>query len=230
MAGSWPSLPYDALPFSGGVYLLAAELKRGYQLRVGGLGRHLFPRGSYLYVGSAQRNLIQRLRRHVSGHSVSKKFHWHIDYLLAHARIRFIRVFAAPKEWECRLGRRLAGLKDSKVVLKGFGSSDCRCKTHLYYFPAIPKARVPKKSPNTVCHSERDDETLRYAQGNRRNTICHSERSEESSVLEICARDASAFGVTSVVSLPQNDNYAGLFRSLETVVEDISLGGFRGLY
>ncbi|MEE9584935.1 MAG: GIY-YIG nuclease family protein [Candidatus Brocadiales bacterium] len=127
------SLP-TASTFNGGIYLLVAELKRGCSLSVGRLGRHFFPKGFYLYVGSAQTNLVQRLRRHLAENPTGKRPHWHIDYLLAHARIRYIWGFAAPKEWECRLGRRLAGLSGLEIPLNGFGSSDCHCDTHLYYF------------------------------------------------------------------------------------------------
>ncbi len=143
-----PSVISDALPFNGGVYLLAAELQKDCRLRVGRLGRHLFPRGFYLYVGSARRNLMQRLRRHTSGNTGGKKLHWHIDYLLAHARIRSIWGFAAPKEWECRLGHRLAGIKGATIPLNGFGSSDCRCKTHLYHFPSMSGTMLESIFPN----------------------------------------------------------------------------------
>ncbi len=125
---------------------MAAELRRRRLLGVGALGRHPFPRGLYLYTGSAQRNLYQRLRRHLSGPSgAAKKFHWHIDYLLAHARVRYVWAFAAPKEWECRLGGYIARMEGVRVPLIGFGSSDCKCETHLYHigedsFHAIPEA------------------------------------------------------------------------------------------
>ncbi|MEK7822041.1 MAG: DUF123 domain-containing protein, partial [Planctomycetota bacterium] len=64
--------------------------------------------------------------------------HWHIDYLLPHAKILSIQVFKAPKEWECRLSKRLARLEGAGIIMKGFGASDCRCPSHLYYFPYRP--------------------------------------------------------------------------------------------
>ncbi len=146
---------------------------------MGRLGRAFFPKGFYVYVGSAQRNLPQRLARHLrnagicSGRACPEPFwyracsaggtfskasfattiiaplhatnplkvytaHWHIDYLLPHAKILSIHVFKASKEWECRLSRRLARLEGARVIMKGFGSSDCRCPSHLYYFPSKP--------------------------------------------------------------------------------------------
>ena len=130
-----PSLSDTVSSFSSGIYVLAAELKRSSRLEIGGLGRHSFPKGFYLYVGSAQRNLAHRLRRHLSEHPNGKKLHWHIDYLLAHARVRYIWGFAGPKDWECRLSRYLTGLDGVQIPLNGFGSSDCHCKAHLFYFP-----------------------------------------------------------------------------------------------
>ncbi len=135
MGESAPFLPAKTFPFNRGIYLLAAELRRDYRLRIGRLGRHLFPQGCYLYVGSAQRNLRQRLMRHLTRKSPGKKPYWHVDYLLAHARVNHVWGFDAPKEWECRLGRRLAGVSGLETPLKGFGSSDCHCNTHLYYMP-----------------------------------------------------------------------------------------------
>lgn len=126
------------------MYLLLLELRRGRILRIGELGRRLaFPRGFYLYVGSAQRNLPQRLARHLCH---EKALHWHIDYLLTCARICSIYSYEAPREWECRLSQRIAGLKGVRVALKGFGSSDCSCQTHLYYSPTTPGVEeiVPK--------------------------------------------------------------------------------------
>jgi Uri superfamily endonuclease len=60
--------------------------------------------------------------------------HWHIDYLLPHAKILAIHAFKASKEWECRLSKKLAGLEGARVIMEGFGSSDCGCTSHLYYF------------------------------------------------------------------------------------------------
>lgn len=115
---------------------MCLSLEKRRTLDVGRLGKALFPKGFYLYVGSAQKNLPQRLRRHLSR---EKRNHWHIDYLLPSARIRSIYSYEAPREWECRLSQRIAGLKGVRVVLKGFGSSDCSCPTHLYFFPNIPR-------------------------------------------------------------------------------------------
>ncbi|MFQ5957331.1 MAG: DUF123 domain-containing protein [Candidatus Brocadiales bacterium] len=248
MGLSWPSLSSTALPFSGGVYLLTAELKKGCRLKVGSLGRHIFPMGFYLYVGSAQRNLIQRLRRHVSGQSNGKKLHWHIDYLLAHTRIRSIWGFAAPKEWECRLGRRLAGLRGSKTLLKGFGSSDCSCMTHLYYFPNIYETRVPEGSPNTEPVAGQLVRLSGSAYGMTATTTCEQARTLhsifETRTLEkypnnLChsnppgAEKNLRRGKLQRAPIPQNGTLgtdAVSFGGLRSLVEEVSPKALRGFY
>ena len=125
---------------------------------MGALGKHLFPDGLYLYTGSAQRNLRQRLRRHLSGPSgAAKKFHWHIDYLLAHAHVRHVWAFAAPKEWECRLGGNMARIEGVRVPLNGFGSSDCDCETHLYYLQKDSLHAIAETILETMSTAGNDD-------------------------------------------------------------------------
>jgi Uri superfamily endonuclease len=35
---------------------------------------------------------------------------------------------------------KIAAMPGAAMVLPGFGSSDCRCATHLYWFGALPSA------------------------------------------------------------------------------------------
>ena len=43
-----------------------------------------FQKGIYVYVGSAKRNILQRINRHKEFH---KKLHWHFDYLRPYGTI-----------------------------------------------------------------------------------------------------------------------------------------------
>ncbi|MDI6760661.1 MAG: GIY-YIG nuclease family protein [Candidatus Brocadiaceae bacterium] len=132
---------------------------KGFKIEVGKLGRASFPKGFYVYAGSAQKNLSQRLARHFRNaksrgtlqRAPTNKTpgsarwewpsppHWHIDYLLPHAKILSIHVFKASKEWECRLSQKIAGLEGARIIMKGFGASDCKCPSHLYYFSLRPR-------------------------------------------------------------------------------------------
>jgi len=125
----------NSLPPKGSYTLVISLLKKQW-IKVGGLGLSLFPAGTYLYTGSAMNGLKSRLARHLKKRKPS---HWHIDYLLkcSEAQIRKILLYPPAPDQECRQNRRISALPGSKVVLKGFGSSDCRggCLDHLVYFP-----------------------------------------------------------------------------------------------
>lgn len=106
-------------------------LPRASRLRVGSLGIVEFPAGAYVYVGSALGGIEQRVARHMRP---SKRMRWHIDYLLRKGRV--ISVFSVPSEkksTECALATALATV-DGAAVYPGFGSSDCRCVSHLIHF------------------------------------------------------------------------------------------------
>jgi len=98
---------------------------------VGALGNVHFREGSYVYVGSAQRNLEKRVQRHLRK---EKKLFWHIDYFLSNERARIEKVFfrQGDKLAECASAQEL-GRQGEPVA--GFGCSDCRCQSHLFWFP-----------------------------------------------------------------------------------------------
>ena len=60
-------------------YQLFINVTKEIDLKIGKLGRYLFPVGCYVYTGSAKKNINKRIERHLSK---KKKLHWHIDYLL----------------------------------------------------------------------------------------------------------------------------------------------------
>jgi Uri superfamily endonuclease len=114
-----------------GIYALEISLSKGANVRVGALGDVYFKEGSYVYVGSAQRNLEKRVQRHLRK---EKKLFWHIDYLLGSERAKIEKVFfrQADKLAECEIAQEL-GRRGEPVA--GFGCSDCRCQSHLFWFP-----------------------------------------------------------------------------------------------
>ncbi|TDO83303.1 Uri superfamily endonuclease [Halanaerobium saccharolyticum] len=114
----------------GGVYILKIKLEVEKKIEVGALGRKTFAPGYYFYTGTAQSNLKARVKRHYSS---DKKFHWHIDYLLAEADLENDFVFELPGEGECFLARVLIE-NGGRTPAAGFGASDCSCDSHLIYF------------------------------------------------------------------------------------------------
>ncbi len=110
-----------------GVYLLCLRVLRKINLRVGSLGVVEFLPGIYVYVGSAQVGLEERVRRHASK---TKKRHWHIDYLTGSrwVRVAGAYVYPLPKRYECILASKL---REVGEAVPGFGASDCGCSSHL---------------------------------------------------------------------------------------------------
>ena len=56
-------------------------------LKVGKLGRFIFPVRFYAYTGSAKKNTNNRIKWHLSK---KKSLHWHIDYLFNNGAVNII--------------------------------------------------------------------------------------------------------------------------------------------
>ncbi len=137
--------PPDALPTLPGAYWLVLTLPHPARLRVGRLGEALFPRGFYLYTGSAHGpgGVRARLGRHLRG---SPHRRWHIDFLRAVAAPLAWGWTTAPDPalpWECRWAQALAASPGAFIPLAGFGASDCRahCPAHLVGFLSLAAAQ-----------------------------------------------------------------------------------------
>jgi Uri superfamily endonuclease len=111
-----------------GIYVLIIQVSHDATVQVSALGKLAFKKGLYAYVGSAQGNLEQRVRRHLR--KEKRKF-WHVDYLLDNAAAKVTTVFykQAAKAEECAVARAI-GEKGEAVA--AFGASDCHCKSHLF--------------------------------------------------------------------------------------------------
>jgi sugar fermentation stimulation protein A len=125
-----------------GAYILVMKLKSNKNIRVGSLGKLEFKKGFYCYVGSAIGNttIENRCKRHLMK---NKKMKWHIDYLRKEAEIVNIFAFPSRKKIECGVARKI--LKKADSFIPKFGSSDCNCKSHLFYFK--DKKSLSKLSP-----------------------------------------------------------------------------------
>lgn len=110
-----------------GIYILKIKLEHPTTLTYGKNHTSHFPKGYYYYVGSALNNLEARITRHLSQ---EKKIHWHIDYLLKQATIENIYYKITTKKEECSIAQNLATKLDN---IPHFGSTDCTCKSHLFY-------------------------------------------------------------------------------------------------
>ncbi len=77
--------------------------------------------------------LENRVKRHLRLPKQKNK-HWHIDYLLENKEVSIIKLYLIPnkQKLECKLAQELLSISDG--FIDKFGSSDCRCQSHLIYF------------------------------------------------------------------------------------------------
>ncbi len=123
-----------------GVYCLILKNKAA-TVKTGALGEIPFRGGWHVYVGSALGpGGLLRVARHIRcTRSMPGKPHWHIDYLLSNPSFELTHAVCAHVEHacECRIAGRLAG-----SPIRRFGSSDCTCPSHLFFFPKQPLSHV----------------------------------------------------------------------------------------
>ncbi len=112
-----------------GAYVLIIKLENGRKIKVGKLGRFYFPRGYYVYVGSAMNSIEGRVCRHLR---TKKRKHWHIDYLLEKGKI--IEVFVIPSKLKIEEEVAEEFEKHGEIIAPGFGASDSKLNSHLFYF------------------------------------------------------------------------------------------------
>ena len=112
-------------------YVLVLKNMEDTNIHVGRLGSVFFKRGLFLYVGSAKKALEKRIGRHLAK---DKKIFWHIDYILDSPKMSILEVWTKEADRECETACNIDNFPGTMVVEKGIGSSDCRCRTHFYFF------------------------------------------------------------------------------------------------
>ena len=113
-----------------GIYFLLLRLARARTIVV---GRRVarFRAGWYVYVGSAQRGLRQRIARHLRRRKPKR---WHIDYLRGSARVVAVRVLrGAGRRQEAVCARQWLA-SAAFVPMHKFGASDSPAASHLLGF------------------------------------------------------------------------------------------------
>ncbi len=123
---------------SPGTYVLVLEGPARAIVAVSRLGRIDLRPGLYAYVGSAlgPGGLRARIARHLDR---TRPLHWHIDYLKGATRIVEVWYLADPVRREHAWAKAVGRLSNASIPMLGFGSSDCNCPAHLFYFSTAPK-------------------------------------------------------------------------------------------
>ena len=129
----YPETILTAENHDSGDYLFITQLSEDADIVIGSKGLMHFPKGYYVYTGSAKKNLAARLARHSRKR---KNLHWHIDYLRQEADV----IAALPIRTSQDLEHELAKAVDaaSQWRIDGFGCTDCHCPSHLFGFTDNP--------------------------------------------------------------------------------------------
>ncbi len=118
---------------NSGVYILEIYLKDELFLNSKKFNL-LLHTGYYYYFGSAQKNLISRINRHIKK---DKIIHWHIDLLTTNSKCNVSNVYYLldmGKEIECEMRKKVEEGFHLLHPIKSFGNSDCKnCYSHLLY-------------------------------------------------------------------------------------------------
>ena len=124
-----------------GTYALILKSTSESTVEIGRLGTLELRKGYYVYVGSAfgLGGLRARTRRHLQ---TSKKCYWHIDYLRPVTEIYEIWYSNDPLRWEHNWAKVFLESCGYPVPLRGFGSSDCDCESHLFYAVNSPRLKA----------------------------------------------------------------------------------------
>jgi len=110
-----------------GSYVLLIKLPNEQAIEIGSLNTIRFAAGNYAYVGSALSGLESRLSHHLKG---SNRPHWHIDYLLKRTSLSGIILCQTGERAECTVAEAIS---HQFHAIPGFGCSDCRCHSHLFF-------------------------------------------------------------------------------------------------
>ncbi len=126
-------------PDGKGTYLLLLRLPHNQPAYpIGRLGTFDLARGYYLYVGSAfgPGGLAARIGHH--SRRQKARPHWHIDHLRSVMKLQEVWCIVGPLRLESSWCEALTLTPGFSMPVRGFGSSDTRAPSHLFYSPVRP--------------------------------------------------------------------------------------------
>ena len=145
-----PAFRVLEMPVGPGTYALLLTSSTRRRVEIGRLGTLRTRRGVYVYVGSAfgPGGLSARVGHHLH---VTPRPRWHMDYLRSVTAPHRCWYTLDPQRREHNWAKVLAGLPYAVIPIRGFGSSDCGCPSHLLYFPSNPNVRTFRRRLAVKC-------------------------------------------------------------------------------
>lgn len=115
-----------------GTYALVLHCLHQKNIDIGKLGKMKLRKGYYIYIGSAfgPGGILARLNHHCR---TAKSPHWHIDYLVPAVKIVEVWYSTDKEPKEHQWANTVSNVQEVELPLKGFGSSDCKCDSHLFF-------------------------------------------------------------------------------------------------
>lgn len=128
----------DGVTKKPGTYALVLECTRTERIEIGKLGQLDVQPGVYVYIGSAfgPGGLAARIRHHAN---VAVRPHWHVDYLRRKCPLVEVWFSDTPVRLEHAWASAVSRMPGAVSPLPRFGSSDCACTTHLFWFQTRPE-------------------------------------------------------------------------------------------
>jgi len=132
-----------------GTYTLVLVSQKTGPVRIGKLGTLELQPGYYVYIGSAfgPGGLAARFRHHAR---ITIRKHWHIDYLRPACELTEVWFTTDAASHEHSWAAAVAHLPGAGVPMRKFGSSDCGCETHLFWFEGLPSIRAFRRYVKTL--------------------------------------------------------------------------------
>lgn len=125
------------LPAAPGTYALVLASRSHGPIQIGRHGEMQLRPGCYVYIGSAHGP--GGLRARIAHHQhAALRPRWHIDFLRARTEISSVWFRADGAKCEHEWAARVGAIRNAAVPMRRFGSSDCGCPAHLYYFGLTP--------------------------------------------------------------------------------------------
>jgi Uri superfamily endonuclease len=135
-----------------GTYALLLSCRSTGPVRIGRLGTLELQPGFYVYIGSAfgPGGLSARINHH---RQIAARPHWHIDYLRAACDLVEVWFTTKAARREHAWAKTVARLPGAGVPMPGFGSSDCECAAHLFWFERLPLVWTFRQQVKTTVSS-----------------------------------------------------------------------------